>query len=117
MTVLTTFRSFLIVSNNPIHVHVHVIKLFSQSYFFTYKSISTCEYGKTLYLYFDFVFLSISKLQYRNTYSYVILLLLLSGDINLNSNLLHNDQLQPEIEWSVFNSRGLYFIYLNVNNL
>ena len=44
-------------------------------------------------------------------------MLLLSGDISLNPGPLHNSQLQPQSEWSVFNSRGLHFIHLNVNSL
>ena len=77
------------------------------------------------------VFLSISQLQYRNSNSYFNLLLLLSGDINLNPGLLQNYQLQLQSEWTVFNSsgfpfnsrglhfnlRGLHFIHLNVNGL
>ena len=44
------------------------------------------------------------------------MLLLLSGDINFNPGPLHNDQLQPLTEWSVFNSRGLHFTHFNVNS-
>ena len=65
----------------------------------------------------EFVFFSISKLQYRNSNSYFSLLLLLSGDISLNPGPPHNNQLQPQNEWSVFNSRGLHFIHLNINSL
>ena len=61
-------------------------------------------------------FFSISKLQYRNSNSYFNLLLLLSGDISLNPGPLHNNQLQPQGEWSAFNSRGLHFIHLSVNS-
>ena len=60
---------------------------------------------------------SISKLQYRNSNSYFNLLLLLPGDISLNPGPLHNNQLQPQSKWSVFNSKGLHFIYLKVNSL
>ena len=60
---------------------------------------------------------SISKLQYRNSNSYFNLLLLLSGDISLNPGPFHNNQLQPQSGLSVFNSRGLHFIHLNVNSL
>ena len=68
-------------------------------------------------LHSDLVFFSISKLQYKNSNSYFNLLLLLSGDISLNPGPPHNNQLQPQSEWSVFNSRGLHFIHLNVNSL
>ena len=42
---------------------------------------------------------------------------MLSGHISLNPGPPHNNQLQPQSEWSVFNSRGLHFILLNVNSL
>ena len=66
---------------------------------------------------FFFFFFAISKLQYKNSNSYFNLLLLLSVDISLNPGPLYNNQLQPQNEWSVFNSRGLHFIHLNINSL
>ena len=93
------------------------IKTCSLLHFFTYESIKTCNTVETSCLQSDLLFFSISKLQYRNSNSYFNLLLLLSGDIRLNSGPLHNNQLQPQSEWSVFNSRGLHFIHLNVNSL
>ena len=93
------------------------IKTCSQLHFFTYESINTCDTVEILCLHSDLVIFSISKLQYRNPNSYFSLLLLLSGDISLNPGPLHNNQLQPQSEWSVFNSRGLHFIHLNVNSL
>ena len=87
-----------------------------QSHLFTYESINTCECGQISSLYSDLVFLSIFKLQNRISNPYFNLLLLLSGDISLNPGPLHDDQLQPLSEWSVFNSRGLHFIHLNVNS-
>ena len=70
-------------------------KTCSQSNFFTYESMNICDNVET---YFD-------------------LLVLLSGEESLNPGPLHNDQLQPQSEWSVFDSRGLHFIHLNVNSL
>ena len=93
------------------------IKTCSQLHFFAYESVNTCDTVETSCLHSDFVFFSISKLQYRNSNSYFNLLLLLSGDISLNPGPLHNNQLQPQSEWSVFNSRGLHFIHLNINSL
>ena len=61
-------------------------------------------------------FFSSSKLHYRNSNSYFNLLLLLSDDISLNPGPPHNNQLQPQSEWSIFNSRGLHRIHLNVNS-
>ena len=85
------------------------IKICSQLHFFTYESINTCDNVETSCLQSDLVFFSISKRQYRNSNSYFNLLLLLSGDISLNPGPPYNNQLQPQSEWSVFNSRGASF--------
>ena len=78
------------------------IKICSQLHFFNYESINTCDTVETSCLHSDLVFFSISKLQYRNSNFYFNLLLLLSGDISLNPGTPHNNQLQPQSEWSVF---------------
>ena len=70
---------------------------------------------ETSCLHSGLVFFSISKLQYRNSNSYFNLLLLLSGDTSLNPGPLHNNQLQPQSEWSVFNT--LIICYLKSTNL
>ena len=53
---------------------------------------------------------------YRNSNSYYRLLLLLSGDMNLNARPVNS--LQPLVldEWNIFKNRGLPFIYLNINS-
>ena len=72
---------------------------------------------ETSCLHSDLVFISIYKLQHRNSNSYFNLLLVLSGDISLNPGHPHNNQLEPQSEWGVFNSSGLHFTHLNVNSL
>ena len=62
-------------------------------------------------------FYSVSKLEYRNLDSSFYLLILLSGDISLNSGPNHQHKLQCLNEWNIFKSRGLHFILLNINNL
>ena len=78
--------------------------------------MNACNNVETSCLHSDLVFFSISKLQDRNSNSNFNLLLLLSGDISLNPGPPPNNQLQPQSEWSVFNSRGNHFIHLNVNS-
>ena len=53
---------------------------------------------------------------YRNSNSYYRLLLLLSGDMNLNARPVNS--LQPLVldEWNIFKNRGLPFIHLNINS-
>ena len=54
---------------------------------------------------------------YRNCNSYYRLLLLLSGDINLNPGLFHNLQPLGQNEWNIFKHRGIHFLHLNINGL
>ena len=79
--------------------------------------LNTCNTVETSRLHSDLVFFSISKLKYRNSNSYFNLLLLLSDEISFDPGPPHNNQLQPQSEWTVFNLRGLHFIHLNVNSL
>ena len=62
-------------------------------------------------------FYSVPKLKYRNLNSYFHLLILLSGDISLNSGPTHQHKLQCLNEQNLFKSRGLHFIHLNINSL
>ena len=62
-------------------------------------------------------FYSVSKLEYRNLNSSFYLLILLSGDISLNSGPNHQHKLKCLNEWNIFKSRGLHFILLNINSL
>ena len=56
-----------------------------------------------------------SKLKFKNLDSFSHLLLLLSGDINLNLAPVHQDTLQCSKEWNVFKKKNLRFIHLNIN--
>ena len=44
------------------------------------------------------------------------MLLLLSGDINLNLGPIHQGKRQCSNEWNVSKKRGLHFIHLNINS-
>ena len=54
---------------------------------------------------------------YSNSNSYYRLLLLLSGDISLNSGPFHNLQPLNQDKWNIFKHRGLHFLHLNINSL
>ena len=57
--------------------------------------------------------LSLKKIVYRNKNSYFNIILLLSGDINLNPGpaTVNNHS------WDVFKNRGFHVIHLNINSL
>ena len=63
------------------------------------------------------VFLSVSQLKYCNSNSYHRLLLLLSGDINLNSGPFCNLQASDLDDWNIFKHRRLPFLHLSINSL
>ena len=55
--------------------------------------------------------------QYKNSNSFSQLLLLVSGNINLNSGPFHQDTVPCLNEWNTFQNNGLHFIHLNTNSL
>ena len=79
----------------------------TRSEFFASEFMNICD---------DFQF-SVSKLKYRNLNSYFHLLILLSGDISLDSGPNHQNKLQCLKEWKVLKSRGFHFIHLSINSL
>ena len=85
--------------------------------FFTIEIINKFESLYTSHLHSQSVFLSVSQLMYRNSNSYYRLLLLLSGDISLNTGPFHNLQLINQNEWNIFKHRGLHFLHLTINTL
>ena len=85
--------------------------------FFTIEIINKFESLYTSHLHSQSVFLSVSQLMYRNSNSYYRLLLLLSGDIILNTGPFHNLQLLNQNEWNIFKHRGLHFLHLTINTL
>ena len=62
-------------------------------------------------------FYSVSKLEYSNLDLSFYLLILLSGDISLNSGPNHQHKLQCLNKWNIWKSRDLHFIRLNINSL
>ena len=83
----------------------------------TFDYIDACENIQSLETQLKINHFSISKLKYKNLNSFSQLLLLLSGDLNLNPGLVHQDTLQCLNEGNTFKSRGFHFIHLNINSL
>ena len=52
-----------------------------------------------------------------NNKSFLRILLILSGDINLNPGPVYNNQPLEPNKWNVFRSKGIHLIHLNVNSL
>ena len=45
------------------------------------------------------------------------MLLLFTGNVNINPGFVPQDTLQCSNEWNIFKNRGLYFIHLSINSL
>ena len=80
--------------------------------FFTFDYINTCGNIQSFGTQLTINHFLISKLRYKNLYSFFQLLLLLAGDISLNPCLIHQ-----AIEWNVFQNRGIHFIDRSINSL
>ena len=83
----------------------------------TCESIDACNLLRISHLHNPFAFFALSKSKYRNKDLFFKLLLLLSGDLILNSGLHDMDQPSNKNEWDVFKVRGRFFIQININSL
>ena len=61
--------------------------------------------------------LTILKLKQINNKYFYLLLILLSGDISLNSGPVCKHQILNTTEWDIFKTKGLHLMHLNINNL
>ena len=89
----------------------------SRSNFFVPKFKNICDHFQFSVTQMNSTFYSVSKLKYRNLNSFFHLLILLSGDISLNTGPNHQHKLQCLNKYNIFISRGLHFIHLNINSL
>ena len=89
----------------------------STNEFFNLETITSCHYIQHIILHRDLVCLAITNLKYRNYNSFYQFLLLLSGDVSLNSGPV---QISPPVNvniWEPFNKKGLHFLHININSL
>ena len=83
---------------------------------FTYDTIEITHEINTSLFQSDLSIFAISKCRFKNDNSFYSLLLLLLGDISLNSGPFSNPQLFKQ-EWEAFSNRGLHLIHLTINSL
>ena len=88
-----------------------------RSNFFAPKFKNICDHFQFSVTQMNSTFYSVSKLKYRNLNSFFHLLILLSGNISLNTGPNHQHKLQCLNKYNIFISRGLHFIHLNINSL
>ena len=88
------------------------LKKYSKGEFFTIESLKTNENISTIKLEMNLNLLTLREMNYKDHTKFFRLILLLSGDINLNTG-----PTQISETWSVFKKRGLHFVHLSINSL
>ena len=92
------------------------LKVYGKKYFFPSQSLKTCDNIASNNLEMIFILFTIYHSKCKNKAKFFTLILLLSGDINLNSRSPHNSQIDG-LNWNVFDKKGLHFLHTNVNSL
>ena len=88
------------------------LKRYSKGEFFTIESLKTSENISITSQELNLNLLTLRKMNCKDHTKFFRLILLLSGDINLNPG-----PTQISKTWSVFKKRGLHFVHLNINSL
>ena len=88
------------------------MKRYSKGDFFTNESLKTNEKISITRQEFNLNLLTLREMNCKDHTKFFRLILLLSGDINLNPG-----PTQISKTWSVFKKRGLHFVHLNINSL
>ena len=88
------------------------LKKYSKEEFFTIESLKINENISTIKQEMNLNLLTLREMNYKDHITFFRLILLLSGNINLNPG-----PHQISETWSVFKKRGLHFAHLNINSL
>ena len=92
------------------------LKTCPKNEFFTIETVRITNKINELFLETSFKLFSVSKMKNKNNYLYLKMLLILSGDINLNPGPANRHQIKDH-KFEAFTRRGLNFIHLNINSL
>ena len=92
------------------------LKTCPKNEFFTIETVRITNQINELFLEISFKLFSVSRMKNKNNYLYLKMLLILSGDINLNPGPVNRHQIKDH-KFEVFTRKGLHFIHLNINSL
>ena len=92
------------------------LKTWPKNKFFTIETVHITSKINEFFLETNFKLFSVSKMKNKNNNLYFKMLLILSGDINLNSGPANRQQIKDH-EFEVFTRKGLHFIHININSL
>ena len=97
--------------------HNAQLKVCNWSQFFTLETLEKIQSIHASRLRKTFALLAVSKVRYKYNSSFFELLLLLSGDLSLNSAPFQNHQSIDNNKRDVSKTSGVNFIHINVNSL
>ena len=109
--------TFLFLKNKNFSDFFNDVRTCIKSEFFASEFMNICGDFQFLVTQMNSAFYSVSKLEYSNLDLSFYLLILLSGDMSLNSGPNHQHKLQCLNKWNILKSRDLHFIHLNINSL
>ena len=92
------------------------LKTCPKNEFFTVETIRFTNKSNELFTETNFKLFSLSKMRNKNNHLYLKMLLILSGDINLNPGHVNINQIKDR-KFEVFTKKGLQFIHFNINSL
>ena len=94
------------------------LKKCSDNSFFSVKLLKLFDKINDFHQKTYFFILAISKINHKNRFSFLMYVLLLSGDISRNPGPTQNQNTeQPDSIWQPFQKRGLHMMHLNINSL
>ena len=91
------------------------LKTCPKNEFFTIETVPITNEINELFLETNFKLFSVSKMKNKNNYLYFKMLLILSGDINLNPGPANRHKIKDH-KFEVFTRKGLYFISFSTKN-
>ena len=91
------FVSFFKIPNSMVFISFFsLLQKYPKNNFFNLETLTSCRHIQQIRLHKNVVILAVTNLKYKNYTSFYKLLLLLSGDVSLNSGLI---QKSPDISY------------------
>ena len=94
----------------------HFYKNVGKMIFFNLETLTSCRQIKHITLHKKFVFLTVTNLKYKNYTTFYKFLLLLSGDVSLNTGPIQKSPDVSSTIWEPLNKKGLHFLHININS-
>ena len=104
--------------NNGFHFNFSLLQKCQKNHFFNLETL-TCCHIQHITLHKNFAILAVTNLKYKNYTNYYKFLLLLTGDVSLNTGTVERSPDISSTMWKPLNKnkKGLHFLHININSL